>query len=498
MSDIREKANKIKNILFILFSAISLSISYNFNVSILGWLALIPLFYSLKNETKFKKIIFISFSFGSIFYIQALYWIIPTLQAGGVNIFLSIFALLLLSLTMSLEFIFIFALPFYFNHFGCPAWSLTMASSWTLIEFLKIQINKFAVWFPWFSLAYTQNNNLMPYTYYVGIYGITFIMVLFQASIAYSIEERKKTTLKIILFSLFVISSSYLSKKLVLNSPSQEKIKIAIIQPSVDYYKKWDLNYFNEIKKDIETLISSLEDKRIDLVIWPENALPGWIDDKDVFSWLVKLVKKTKAYHIVGSVSRIDGKHVSAFLISPDGEIIQEYNKRILVPFGEYVPLRNFLARYIDTIGKLGEFESGNENQDLFKIKNFKVGISICYESIFDFIFRNEKENGADFFVNITNDGWYLNTRAPWQHLTAASFRASENGIYLARAANNGISAFISPEGKILEKTSLNEKTIIIKEISKTNNKNTGVFKYSFIYLSLIIIFSLIIARIIL
>jgi len=494
----------INELFLILISIIILILSYpKFSLWPLAWFSLIPAIIALYRAKNYVKAFLYGYLLGFTFYMCILYWIIPTMRAGGVNIYLSIFSLILLSAILAIEFGIIFLFSFKFKKFNSMAFSLIFASIWTIIEFLKVNATKFLIWFPWFSLAYTQWNNqyILPYAYYGGIYLISFIMIFFQTLIVslYIKKEKKvKFIFQALLTIIIIILFNYFGLKISSISAKQEKISVVIIQPSIDFYKKWDKEYENWIKERIETLLSLCANENPDMILWPENALPGWIDDKEIFKWLFENIKKTKAFHIVGSISRIDGKYVSAFLISPESEIIAEYNKIVLVPFGEYVPLRNFLGKYINVIGSLGEFENGNINQPPFVIKNFKIGPSICYESIFNYLFYNQADKNSDFFVNITNDGWYLDTSAPYQHLAAAVLRAAENRKYLIRAANNGISAVISPYGKIEKKLGLNEYGIIKAEIPKIEASERA-FPFSpncIVYLSGIIILTFVLAMI--
>lgn len=490
---------KFTNSLLILFSSFLLFLSYpKISLWILAWVSLIPAVLVLYKLKKMKEVIFYGFLFGFSFYVMLLYWIIPTLQAGKVNLWLAILALILLSIVLSFEFIVLFVFSFKFKRFSPIAFALIFSSIWVMLEYCKINISKFVPSFPWFSISYTQWNNtqILPYAYYGGIYLISFMIVFFQSlfiGIVYRWKNLKKGIVSFFLISSIIFFIHLFSLKIKQNSViSQEKFSIAILQPSIDLYKKWDKTYEGWIKKRIEKLIELAYLDNPNLIIWPENALPGWIDDKEIYEWLKKNIHQTNTYHIVGSISQIDGKFVSAYLINPDGEIISGYNKRILVPFGEYVPFRNILGKYVKVVSTLGEFEKGNSNQNLFEVKNFKIGPSICYETMFNYLFNDQAKKGADFFVNITNDGWYLNTGAPYQHLAAAVLRAAENGKYFIRAANNGVSAVISPYGEIEKKLELNDYGIIKAEISKTIlQERTFPFSNDCVFfLSLIIIVS--------
>ena len=233
-----------------------------------------------------------------------------------------------------------------------------------------------------------------------------------------------------------------------------------MLQPATDLYAKWDAAQADSVRANMEDLAAAA--KTADLVIWPENALPCWIDDPECYAWLKAAVARPAGGSLVGSVSKEDGRYVAAFLLDEVGEIKASYNKRQLVPFGEYVPLRGLLGRYIKPVAALGEFAPGAPEQELFDFKNIRIGVAICYESVFPYLFARDALAGAEVFVNITNDGWYLNTAAPYQHFIVNIFRAVENRRPVIRAANNGISAVIDPWGRVLAKTALNERTALI------------------------------------
>jgi apolipoprotein N-acyltransferase len=130
--------------------------------------------------------------------------------------------------------------------------------------------------------------------------------------------------------------------------------------------------------------------------------------------------------------------------------MIGRYDKIHLVPFGEYVPLSNLLF-FIGSLGEgIGNFKPGKEIFN-FSLPQGKFGVLICFEIIFPDLCRRFVKEGADFLVTITNDAWFGRTSAPYQHLSMATFRAIENRVFIARAANTGISAFIDPKGKIVE-----------------------------------------------
>jgi apolipoprotein N-acyltransferase len=144
----------------------------------------------------------------------------------------------------------------------------------------------------------------------------------------------------------------------------------------------------------------------------------------------------------------------SAYLLSPSGEIKGRYDKVHLVPYGEYVPLRDVFPFVKKLTAGIGDFGTGAGYYPL-SMDDKKIGILICYEAILPFAARMYKQRSAELLVNITNDAWFGTTSAPFQHFSMAVFRAVETRLYLVRAANTGISGIIDPGGRIIAKTNI-------------------------------------------
>ena len=208
---------------------------------------------------------------------------------------------------------------------------------------------------------------------------------------------------------------------------------------------------------------------------WPESALPFLFDGVPVVAQQMKdVVRQHGIYLLFGNDDREDagdgrGKiWVGAKMLDPAGELVLRYHKIRLVPFGEYVPIQSVLTlggRFsAKLVQEAGDFTPGDDYA-LGGVDGHPVAAFICYEAIFPDLVREFSARGAQLLVNITNDGWYGRTSAPYQHFAMAKFRAVENERYLVRAANTGISAVVDPRGRVLAQTRLFERTVLVHDV---------------------------------
>jgi len=205
------------------------------------------------------------------------------------------------------------------------------------------------------------------------------------------------------------------------------------------------------------------------LIVWPETAFPSYfpsgteLDDR-----LGDITREANTYLLLGSLSyKKKGKEIkiynSAYLFSPGRHILGRYDKIHLVPLGEYVPLSTHFP-FFNSLAGIGNITPGEEAV-IFKLPRGKFGVLICFEVIFPELCRKFVREGADFMVTITNDAWFGKTSAPYQHLAQATFRSIENRIWLVRAANTGVSAFVDPWGRIKMSGGIFTSEVLTEEI---------------------------------
>jgi apolipoprotein N-acyltransferase len=229
------------------------------------------------------------------------------------------------------------------------------------------------------------------------------------------------------------------------------------------------------------------------LLVWPETALPFLIDDNPYLRKLEQsLIRKEKIWLLAGApyYKEVDVKdpqptkeflaYNSAYLFAPDGSVAGRYDKQHLVPFGEYVPLSDYVSLPGPLVENIGNFSSGKPGRPL-SCQGAAIGVLICFESIFPELARDWTASGANLLVNITNDAWFGRSSAPWQHLSMAVLRAAENRRSLARSANTGVSALIDPLGRIIGASPLFQPFYLMADVPLLQTKTVFVsFGYHF------------------
>jgi apolipoprotein N-acyltransferase len=190
-------------------------------------------------------------------------------------------------------------------------------------------------------------------------------------------------------------------------------------------------------------------------VVWPEAPSPFFEQDTRFQKAMVGVARRAQAPVIVGGLAAdysaeqndwLD--YNSAMVVGPDGALVGRYDKIHLVPFGEYVPFQKLLFFAHKLTGRVSRFTRGEERK-VFRLNGHRYGVFICYEAVFADEVREFAQLGAEVLVNISDDGWYGDTSAPWQHLNMARMRAIENRRWLLRDTNNGVTAVIDPYGRV-------------------------------------------------
>lgn len=444
-------------------------------VYFLAWISFIPLFFVARDLTPSKGFL-AGFCFGLVHFLSLLYWVVYTLHTYGyLPLFLCVPILLLLVFYLSLY-------PAIFTLLLCkfckrPSYLLIVTPClWVALEYIR---SIALTGFPWELLGYSQHNfsALIQFSDITGVYGISFLVMLVNAGLFILCLNLTGKTWQnngikrpLALCHLAVAASCFalvcvygvIRTKQVENWVSHAKtLTVSVIQGNIDQSVKWDNAYQKHTLTKYSGLSLRAAVDKPDLIVWPETAAPFYYDhNASLVHLLTQTIAQTGAEFVIGFPSYEHRQnrfqfYNSAFVFDGKGQLADAYSKVHLVPFGEYVPLKRFLPFINKLTEQSGDFYAGQKGETVDLESGHKLGIQICFEVIFQNLCRSMVNNKAELLVNITNDAWFSDSSAPYQHFSMVKFRAVENRRAVARSANTGISGFISPTGKALGLTGL-------------------------------------------
>ena len=424
-----------------------------------AWISLIPWLDMLDKSRQNRQAFGWSFSLGMLFYLPSAFWLTHVTYAG--YFFLCVF------------------LSFYFAIFGLlyrffstlSMWPriLVLSALWTSLEYVR-SLGPFGL--TWFFLGSSQIHNL-PFCQIVslgGFFATSFVIFWVNGGIHTWLSKRKISPF-VAGAILVVILELYGFAKLNKEEVKGPALKIAAIQADVRQDLKWDEEYRAGIYYQYQKLTLEAGRKHPDLIIWPETAIPGDIhQDKELRKWLSFLGQETEASFLVGANNdRWDQEGFvtnAAFLLNEKGKIIDRYDKIHLVPFGEYIPFRTL----IPWLGKLtiGDIDfSPGKDFHVFNLKKVRFSVLLCFEDTLPRHVRKFVRKGARLLFNLTNDAWFKDSSAAWEHFNLARLSAIANGVTLVRVTNTGVSGVISSRGETLN---------IIKDAQNRSVEVEGVF----------------------
>jgi apolipoprotein N-acyltransferase len=445
------------------------------NLHFLAWVALIPVLVLSSQSAPFK--VFLYFLIMGFLFMFGLHW--WALKVKGFN-------LLNLSLAVFCSALFFgfFGICAYYFQQRIPRWNvLSLPTTWVLLEYVRTHIG-FLSW-PWGILGYSQYTVLpvAGIAAFTGVYGVSFLLVSVNTvltdmlSFSHSrsqvknhwsanLKSHSPSLLIFIAGAGFLFFGTFLYG---LSSAAEDKrsatLQVALIQGNDYWDEKAYLNYRDYLRTTFQTyslLTRKAVNMRPELIVWPASSVPGRIpQDRTLVRKLGSLAQESDGFLLVGSsgyekFSRTKRKEKgianSAFLFAPDGSIAGRYDKIVLVPFDEYLPLRGHV-RWPSWIAPAGmtDFRSGTE-LSIFSLKNLRFGVQICWENLFPDLFRRMASRGIDFMVSMTNEAALEDPAPHYQMLAMNVFRAIENHVSIVRTTPTGVSAFIDAKGRIISR----------------------------------------------
>ncbi|HQL00245.1 MAG TPA: apolipoprotein N-acyltransferase [Smithellaceae bacterium] len=448
---------------FALLAGFALFVAFpKFGLGFLSWIALVPLFVALRGMASIGRSFLLGWIAGFLAHIGLLYWIAyVAVHYGNLSYITGSAVMLLLAAYLSLYTGF-FAAGIVCFRGRIPLW-LSAPVLWVCLEYLKSYLFS---GFPWANLGYSQYQNLafIQMADLTGVYGISFLIVLLNVALYGIIRKRSKSAYALAGCVMLLWAAAYTYGFVRIQQIESfvhegRPVEVSLIQGNIDQSVKWNPSFQEETLKIYETL--SLQAKHSGgLIVWPETAVPFLFSGQGDYSRRVRAVAQKTGNHLLfGAMSYADQKgetdfYNSAYLLSPTGEVSGKYDKVHLVPYGEYVPLRDVFPFVRALTAGIGDFARGEGYKPL-AMNGEKIGVLICYEAILPHAARTYKTQGAGLLVNITNDAWFGTTSAPYQHLSMAIFRSVETRLFLVRAANTGISCVVDPKGRIVANTDI-------------------------------------------
>ena len=496
-TDLIEPQGKIKKLkryqhwILAVLSALLLFLSFpTLNLFPFAWIAMVPFFIALTRATGWKAAFGIGYLTGFLFFAGLLPAIL--LLYPYANIFATMIGYLLLVGYTALYFAVFAALIRFVPRGSSVLFSLSAACVWTALEWVRSWL---MTGFPWGSIGYSQWNNLpgIQIASFVGVHGISFVIVLFNASLATLLcnrhqwrQEIRGVVLPLILTVLcFGYGTLHLQQADPLDDGTNattktnvETLKIALVPGNIAQLQKWDIRQFPKILQRYIGLTHKASSEDPELIVWPETAIRSealtgnWPTYYRRFSQLLRdiqipiLIGTANTGEIdtaIGQFSKNREKRDTEIYnrvlsITPDGKIHGDYAKMHLVPFGEYVPLAHLLPDFIPNFIQFKPFAHGKtvnllpvlDVKDKTNTRKIEVGASICFESVFPDEFRRPVKMGARVMGIFTNDAWFKGTAFPELHLSMAPFRAIENRTAVFRCANGGFTCVVDKFGRMM------------------------------------------------
>ncbi len=458
-------------------------------LTFLCWVALAPLIYAILRAREVDATVLLEsqspsflipatpkqgfalgWASGVIWYLGTCYWVFHVMHLyGRLNPIISFVLLILFALYLGLNHGIFGALLAWAGQAraGFSRRALVLAPFlWVTVELIRTYL----FGFPWDLLGTAQVDNvpLSRVATVTGVYGLSFEIALVNTVFAATFLVHK-TRRRAMIAAALVSSIALQTEQFVKFDSAATDSQALLVQQNVPIREEWSYQEYDKLLSELSAISVPAAQAKGDsgLIVWPESPAPFFLSDPQFVNAIGDMAKRANAYVIAGSIGvRSEQKNPrerifnSAALVSPQGPVVSRYDKVHLVPFGEYIPFANVLTFAKSLTAEVGNFVAGNDRVPL-TLDGHRVGVFICYESVFPGEVRQFAERGAEVFVNISNDGWFGETGAPWQHLNMARMRAIENDRWLLRGTNSGITAAIDPLGRVVQQLPRNQRSVL-------------------------------------
>ncbi|OGT39436.1 MAG: apolipoprotein N-acyltransferase [Gammaproteobacteria bacterium RIFCSPHIGHO2_12_FULL_36_30] len=419
-----------------------------------------------------KKAFWLGWLFGIGFFGTGASWIYVSIhEFGNSNVFLAAL----------ITFIFVIWMGLYFACFGyifkktfsqfseAKQCLLVFPALWVLFEYLRSIL---FTGFPWILLGYSQlTTPLQGLAPIIGVYGLSLVTVLIAGALVLLATKQSRSAKIISFIIIFVIVGlGWIFKNHAWTKPFGKPIKASLIQGNIPFNIKWDESYILENINVYKNL--TLENLSSQLIVWPEGAFPVYAQNAEKFIRQLSAVAKQHHSNIIFGVPILNQKtqqYYNGLLLI--GENHGEYLKKHLVPFGEYIPLKNIFGKVMHYFNiPMSGFSAGPKKQPDLKINNIRIAPFICYEIAFPNEVLNAAEH-SELLMTLSDDSWFGKSIALAQHLQMAQMRSLETGRAQLLSTNTGITAFISPFGKIETGAPIDQRVVLTHDIQPMTGK---------------------------
>ena len=439
-----------------------------------AWIALVPLLVTLaqKNHPPLRAFL-LGLTTGFVYFAGTLYWTGTVIRTfGGIPLPAAVLGVIFLSLYQGF-FPALFALisSRLIARGGLAAVFLS-AAAWVATEYFRGIVFG---GFPWVLLGDSQISVLpvAQLASVLGVYGVSGLIAFINASIAYAMltTGRRRAVAAGVAALVLIGTGAWGTARIADGSLTRmgTPIRLGLIQANIPQEDKWKSG---EARRIFTTYIAMTRDavkRGAEYVIRPESATPFMFEQDPAGQAAVRgLAREVKVPILFGSDQEVTrpepALYNAAFLVNPDGKTAAVYRKIHLVPWGEFIPMKRLLFFVSPLVDSFTDFSPGTE-MVLLPVGSHLTSTAICYEVVYPSLIRQAVAAGSELLTTITNDAWYGHSSAPYQHFALASMRAIEQGRYLARAANTGISGVVDPYGRIVRQSGIFEQDALVEEV---------------------------------
>ncbi|WP_119327986.1 apolipoprotein N-acyltransferase [Cysteiniphilum halobium] len=442
-----------------LITGVMLTLSFSpIGLSIFAFISLILLMQILQRQQHMRRCLWLGFCYGIGFFGSSISWIYVSIHAFSQSIFLGVTLTIVFILFLSLFFL-IFGYAYAKlkdHHFFYRI--LLLPVVWLILELLRTHL---FTGFPWVLLGYSQTHTFLAGFAPIGsVFLVGFIVCFISTCISEAINHfrQPKIIISMLISIIVTLVIALLLQQIKWTKSDGIEKSVSILQGNFIQDQKWDPSMLQTI---INYYYTTTKDNPADLVFWPENSIPTF---KTFIAPLLRQVDdlgdKQHSAILVGTVALNSKKQYfnSAFVY---GLGSGHYYKHHLVPFGEYYPFAYFLEPFMAYFNiPMSSFTKGDEVQPLLKMNGLSVALFICYEIAYPSEVRAQLQN-ANLIAVISDDAWFGDSLAPWQHEEISQMRAIETGRYVIQATNNGVTSIINPKGQTIASLPRNKQAIL-------------------------------------